>query len=104
MAVQSGRALRRKIPILEVMFMTRVSIAALTLVFAAATSVFAGAVTEEQVEGVQKAIKAIGCTVEDEDIKTEGDGFVADDVECQDGNYDMTLDKDFKIVNKEKED
>jgi hypothetical protein len=86
------------------MFMTRVSIVALALAFAAATSAYAGAVTEEQVEGVQKAMKAIGCTVDDEDIKTEGDGYVADDVECQDGNYDMTLDKDFKIVNREKED
>jgi hypothetical protein len=86
------------------MFMTRVSIVALTLAFAAATSAYAGAVTEEQVEGVQKAIKAIGCTVDDANIETEGDGYQADDVECKDGNYDMILDKDFKIVNKEKED
>jgi hypothetical protein len=83
--------------------MTRVSIVVLTLVFAAATSAYAGALTEQQVEGVQKAIKAIDCTVDDRDIKTKGDGYVADDVECKDGNYDMTLDKDFKIGDKEKE-
>jgi hypothetical protein len=70
----------------------------------AGTSVYAAALTEEQVEGVQKAIKAAGCTVDDSDITAKGDGYKADDVECQDGNYDMTLDKDFKITDKEKED
>lgn len=84
--------------------MARFMIVAFTLVFAGATSAYAIALTEEQVEGVQKAIKAIGCTVEDEDIKSKGDGYVADDVVCEDGTYDMVLDKDFKIVNKEKED
>lgn len=84
--------------------MARFIIVALTLAFAAASSVFAGPVTEQQVEGVQKAIKAIGCTVDDGAIETEGDGYEADDVECKDGNYDMTLDKDFNITGKEKED
>ncbi len=34
----------------------------------------------------------------------KGDGYKADDVECKDGQYDMMLDKDFKITGKEKED
>lgn len=38
------------------------------------------------------------------DIIAKGDGYKADDVECKDGQYDMTLDKDFKITGKEKED
>ena len=84
--------------------MTRVFIVALTLGLAVATSAYAGALTEQQVEGVQKAIKAEGCTVEDSDIMAKGDGYKADDVECKDGQYDMMLDKDFKITNKEKED
>lgn len=84
--------------------MTRLLMVTFTLVFATTAAAYAGALTEEQVEGVQKAIKAIGCTVEDEDIEAKGDGYEADDVECQDGNYDMVLDKDFNIVNKEKED
>ena len=62
------------------------------------------ALTEQQVEGVQTAIKALGCTVEDSDITAKGDGYKADDVECKDGQYDMMLDKDFKITEKEKED
>ena len=60
--------------------------------------------TEKQVEGVETAIKAIGCTVEDADITAKGDGYKADDVECKDGQFDMLLDKDFKITKKDKED
>ena len=62
------------------------------------------ALTEKQVEGVETTIKAIGCTVEETDITTKGDGYKADDVECKDGRYDLLLDKDFKITKKDKED
>ena len=37
------------------------------------------------------------------DIETEGGGYEADDAKCKDGEYDITLDKDFKIVNKKKD-
>lgn len=84
--------------------MTRIIIAASALALVAATSVYAAALTEQQVEGVQTAIKAAGCTVEDSDISAKGEGYKADDVECKDGNYDVSLDKDFKITGKEKED
>lgn len=84
--------------------MTRTFIAASALALVAATSVYAAALTEQQVEGVQTTIKAAGCTVDDSDIEAKGDGYRADDVECKDGNYDITLDKDLKITNKEKED
>lgn len=84
--------------------MTRIIIAAFAFALVAATSVYAAALTEQQVEGVQTAIKAAGCTVEDSDIEAKGDGYKADDVECKDGQYDVSLDKDFKITGKEKED
>jgi hypothetical protein len=82
----------------------RTFVATFLLVSAAATAVYAAALTEEQVEGVQKAIQAIGCTVEDTDIIAKGDGYKAEDVQCKDGQYDMLLDKDFKITDKKKED
>lgn len=84
--------------------MTRIIIAASAFALVAATSVYAAALTEQQVEGVQTAIKAAGCTVEDSNITAKGEGYKADDVECKDGNYDVSLDKDFKITGKEKED
>jgi len=83
--------------------MTRSLIAASVLAMVAAGSAYAAALTEQQIEGVQKAIKAAG-TVEDRDIMAKGDGYKADDVECKDGQYDVSLDKDFKITGKEKED
>ena len=73
--------------------MTRSLIAASVLAMVAAGSAYAAALTEQQVEGVQKAIKAAGCTVEDSDIMAKGDGYKADDVECKDGQYDVSLDK-----------
>jgi hypothetical protein len=84
--------------------MRRVLIAVSMIALAAATSAYAAALTEKQVEGVETAIKAIGCTVEESDITAKGDGYKADDVECKDGQYDMLLDKDFKITKKDKED
>lgn len=53
--------------------MTKIIIAASALAFVAATSVYAAALTEKQVEGVQTAIKAAGCTVEDSDIIAKGE-------------------------------
>jgi hypothetical protein len=85
--------------------MTRLSIATLAVLFAVvATPVCAEALTEKQVEGVETTIKGMDCTVEDSDITSKGDGYKADDVICKDGNYDMMLDKDFKVTDKKKED
>jgi hypothetical protein len=85
--------------------MMRNFIAASAIALVTAGSAYAkSALTEKQVEGVETAIKAIGCTVEENDITAKGDGYKADDVECKDGQYDMLLDKDFKITEKKKED
>jgi len=85
--------------------MMRSLIAASAVVIVVAGSAYAkSALTEKEVEGVETAIKAIGCTVEENDITAKGDGYKADDVECKDGQYDMLLDKDFKITKKTKED
>ena len=84
--------------------MKRILLAACIAIASAGTVDAKSALTEQQLEGVQTAIKALGCTVEDSDIIAKGDGYKADDVECKDDNYDMLLDKDFKITGKEKED
>jgi uncharacterized protein YoxC len=83
----------------------RILIAATALTFIAVTTGNAmDAVTEDQVMGVQKTIKGMECTVEDTAIETEGSGYEADDVICKDGQYDVYLDKDFKVTKKVKED
>ncbi|WP_069443505.1 PepSY domain-containing protein [Methyloceanibacter stevinii] len=81
----------------------RILITAFALMFASATTSYAAdeALTEEQVEGVEMAIKAMGCTVEDTNIEMENGGYEADDVVCEDDKqFDVYLDKDFKVTKK----
>ena len=40
------------------------------------------ALTEQEIEGVQNAIKAIGCTVADSEIEAEKGGYEAEDAIC----------------------
>ena len=62
--------------------MNRILFVAAIVVIASGSTVYAkSALTEQQVEGVEMAIKAMGCTVEDSDIMAKGDGYKADDVE-----------------------
>lgn len=85
--------------------MARSLIAALTLIFGAALSAQAAEVSAEAKAGVEKTLAEMGCTMDvDDDVEAAGDGYKAEDVECKDGQYDMTFDKDFKVTNKKKED
>ncbi len=79
---------------------------AIALAFVTATSACADdrALTEQEIEGVQKAVKAMGCVVADSEIEAEGSGYEAEDAICDDVQYDIYLDKDFKVTNKVKED
>ena len=79
---------------------------ALTLVTTVSAFAMEEALTEQQIEGVEQAIRGMpgGCTVEDTNIEAEGGGYEADDVICEDGKYDVYLDGDFGITQKVKED
>lgn len=82
--------------------MTRIFITTLALAFAASMSAQAGApVSAEAKAGVAKALAEIGCT--SDDIEAEDNGYEADDAKCKDGQHDIILDKDFKIVSKKKD-
>ena len=83
--------------------MKRRLIAASAILLVAATSAYETALTEKQVEGVETTIKAIGCTVEADDVDTTDDGYEADDGKCKDGEFEVTFDKDFNIKSKEKD-
>jgi hypothetical protein len=104
-SVGSGRASLRGVGSMEETNMQTL-VTAIALTFALATVAYADDddLTEQQVEGVQNAIKAMGCTVEDDEIELENGGYEADDVKCDDGEYDVYLDKDFKVTKKVKED
>jgi hypothetical protein len=77
---------------------------ALTLVTAMSAYAVPEALTEEQVEGVQQAIRGMqgGCTVEDTNIQIDGGGYEADNVICEDGTYNVFLDGNFAVTDKVK--
>jgi hypothetical protein len=50
------------------------------------------------------AAAALALLAEDTEIEAEGKGYEADDVICNDGQYDVYLDKDYNVTNKVKED
>ena len=82
--------------------MKRTFISMLALIFAASISAQAAEeASPEAKASVTKALEGAGCT--GDAIKAEGDGYFVNNAKCQDGKYDITLDKDFKIVDKEKE-
>lgn len=79
---------------------------ALTMITTVSAFAMEEALTEQQIEGVQQAIRGMpgGCTVEDTNLEGENGGYEADDVICEDGKYDVYLDGDFGITEKVKED
>ena len=77
---------------------------ALLMTFAAvlASSTFALAdtpVTPAEAEKIKAALDAQGCTGGKMEKEAEGSGyFEVDDAKCKDGQYDIKLDKDFKLI------
>ena len=57
------------------------------------------AVTPAEAEKIKAALEAWGCTGGKMERETEGSGyFEVDDAKCRDGQYDIKLDKDFKVT------
>ena len=69
---------------------------------ALASSTFAFAdtpVTPAEAEKIKATLQALGCTGGKMEKETEGSGyFEVDDAKCKDGQYDIKLDKDFKMI------
>jgi hypothetical protein len=56
-------------------------------------------VTSAEAEKIKAALEAVGCTGGKTEKETEGSGyFEVDDAKCRDGQYDIKLDKDFKVI------
>ena len=56
-------------------------------------------VSPAEAEKIKTALEAFGCTA-DEMEKSESSvfAFEVDDAKCKDGEYDINLDEDFKII------
>lgn len=83
--------------------MIRILIAVLTGAFCASMPAMAGEVTAKAQAAIEKALAEIGCKVEADEVDATDDGYEADDVECKDGDFEVTFDKDFNITSKEKD-
>ncbi|MBR1299606.1 hypothetical protein [Bradyrhizobium sp. AUGA SZCCT0042] len=69
---------------------------------ALASSTFALAdtpVTPAEAEKVKAVLEGLGCTGGKMEKETEASSyFEVDDAKCRDGQYDIKLDKDFKLI------
>jgi hypothetical protein len=56
-------------------------------------------VSAAEAEKIKAAIELLGCSGGKMEKETEGSGyFEVDDARCRDGQYDIKLDKDFKVI------
>ena len=69
-------------------------------VLASSTFAFADTpVTPVEAEKIKATLEALGCTGGKMEKEDEGSGYYeVDDAKCKDGQYDIKLDKDFKII------
>ena len=56
-------------------------------------------VSPAEAEKIKAALEAFGCTGGKMEKETEGSGyFEVDDAKCRDGQYDIKLDQNFKVI------
>jgi hypothetical protein len=56
-------------------------------------------VTPAEAEKIKAALEALGCSGGKMERESEASGyFEVDDAKCRDGQYDIKLDKDFKVI------
>jgi hypothetical protein len=65
-----------------------------------ATAMADGLTTEEVVK-IDQLLDGMQCEVDVEDIEKKDDGYELDDVVCADGRYEMELDTNLQVVEKE---
>ena len=79
--------------------MTRILVALAALAISSATVLADTPVSSAEGEKIQAALQAWGCSGGKMEKETEATGvFEVDDAKCKDGQYDIKLDKDFKVV------
>jgi hypothetical protein len=57
-------------------------------------------VSSEEAEKIKAALEAFGCTGGEMEKEDEGSALLyeVDDAKCKSGEYDIKLDKDFKVI------
>lgn len=67
------------------------------------TAAHAEKVSAEAVAAIKKTLAEMKCEVDASNIEREKKGYELDDVFCADGQYDMKMSDDYKVVSKKKE-
>jgi hypothetical protein len=58
-----------------------------------------GPVSEQDAQKIRTTMEAWGCSGGKIEQETEGSGiYEVDDAKCKDGQYDLKLDKEFKVI------
>jgi hypothetical protein len=84
--------------------MIKILSAAIALTLAGGISAYAADASAEAKAAVEKAIVETGCSMDvDDDVEADGDGYKTEDVQCKDGQYFMTFDKNYKLTGKKKD-
>ena len=60
-------------------------------------------VSDEEVAKIMAALAEIQCEMDEDEIEREDDGYELDDVFCADGQFDMSLDADFNVIDRKAE-
>ncbi len=80
--------------------MTRYLIAAL---IAATPAMALAEATPEQLTKIDEVLTGMTCEVDHANVELDDGMFELDDVMCADGQYDIKLDADYKVVEQRKE-
>lgn len=84
--------------------MKRTLVAVAALAFGSVCAFADEAPTPAEAEQIAAAVTAHGCSGGKYEKDVEGNRvYEVDDAVCQDGKYDLDLDKDFKIIRSEKD-
>jgi hypothetical protein len=79
--------------------MNRILAVCLVLAFGSPIALADKAVSSADAEKIQAALKAWGCSGGKMEQETEATGvFEVDDAKCHGGQYDIKLDKDFRVI------
>lgn len=80
-------------------------VALFAITVSAPTAAHAAKVSAETVAAIKKTLADAGmkCEIDADNIERSGKGYELEDVFCTDGQYDMKLSADYKIVSKKKE-
>ena len=79
--------------------MPRLLVFLVTMVLGSTAALADKQVTPAEAEKIQAALKAWGCSGGKMEQETEATGvYEVDDAKCHDAQYDIKLDKDFKVI------